>query len=74
MIFTTGFLPGCRFTLRHSCTEHFVRAGASQEDLRWLLKHKSGSTTLGYMHRDYYRLTVKNCPLLQGSLPKSLGL
>jgi len=37
--------------LRHSCTELYVREGASQEDLRRLLNHKNGATTQGYMHR-----------------------
>lgn len=44
--------------LRHSCTEMFVQEGASQEDLRRLLNHKSGATTLRYMHRTDGRLSA----------------
>jgi len=42
--------------LRHSCTELYVQAGASAEDLRRLLNHKSLSATLHYMHRTDERL------------------
>lgn len=42
--------------LRHSCTELFVRHGASQEDIRRLLNHKSAATTSRYMHRTDERL------------------
>jgi integrase len=42
--------------LRHSCTELYVQAGASSEDLRRLLNHKSLSATLRYMHRTDERL------------------
>jgi len=42
--------------LRHSCTELFVEAGASQEDLRRLLNHRSAQSTAGYMHRTDRRL------------------
>ena len=42
--------------LRHSCTELWVEMGANQEDLRRLLNHKSGATTLNYMHRTPERL------------------
>lgn len=42
--------------LRHSCTELFVSEGASQEDLRRLLNHKRGTTTIRYMHRTDDRL------------------
>lgn len=44
--------------LRHSCTEIFVREGASQEDLRRLLNHRDGKTTLRYMHRTDDRLSA----------------
>ncbi|MGZ6369228.1 MAG: tyrosine-type recombinase/integrase, partial [Bdellovibrionota bacterium] len=44
--------------LRHSCTEIFVQEGASQEDLRRLLNHKRGTTTLRYMHRTDDRLNA----------------
>lgn len=44
--------------LRHSCTEMFVQEGATQEDLRRLLNHKSGATTLRYMHRTDGRLSA----------------
>ncbi|MCM0604706.1 MAG: site-specific integrase [Xanthomonadaceae bacterium] len=37
--------------LRHTCTELYVQAGASAEDLRRLLNHKSLSATLRYIHR-----------------------
>ena len=42
--------------LRHSCTELWVEAGASQEDIRRLLNHKSPSATQTYMHRTDGRL------------------
>ncbi|MGZ3697593.1 MAG: tyrosine-type recombinase/integrase [Bdellovibrionota bacterium] len=42
--------------LRHSCTEIYVQAGASAEDLRRLLNHKSLSATIRYMHRTDERL------------------
>lgn len=42
--------------LRHSCTELYVQAGASSEDLRRLLNHKSLSATIRYMHRTDERL------------------
>lgn len=42
--------------LRHSCTELYVEAGASSEDLRRLLNHKSLSATIRYMHRTDDRL------------------
>lgn len=44
--------------LRHSCTEIFVQEGASEEDLRRLLNHKSGATTRRYMHRTDSRLSA----------------
>jgi len=42
--------------LRHSCTELYVQVGASAEDLRRLLNHKSLSATIRYMHRTDERL------------------
>ncbi|MCC7442159.1 MAG: site-specific integrase [Bdellovibrionales bacterium] len=42
--------------LRHSCTELYVQQGASAEDLRRLLNHKSLSATVRYMHRTDERL------------------
>lgn len=42
--------------LRHSCTELYVQAGASAEDLRRLLNHKSLTATIRYMHRTDERL------------------
>jgi len=64
--FVTRVLPGLckragvkRITpheLRHSCTELYVQAGASSEDLRRLLNHKSLSATIRYMHRTDERL------------------
>jgi integrase len=42
--------------LRHSCTELYVQAGATAEDLRRLLNHKSLSATIRYMHRTDERL------------------
>lgn len=42
--------------LRHSCTELYVQAGASAEDLRRLLNHKSLSATIRYIHRTDERL------------------
>lgn len=42
--------------LRHSCTEIWYNAGASAEDIRRLLNHKSLTTTEGYIHRTDERL------------------
>lgn len=42
--------------LRHSCSELFVREGASQVDIGRLLNHKQPSTTSRYMHRSDERL------------------
>lgn len=42
--------------LRHSCTELWVQAGASAEDIRRLLNHKSMEVTKRYMHRTDNRL------------------
>ena len=42
--------------LRHSCTEFYVEAGASAEDLRRLLNQKSLSATARYIHRSDSRL------------------
>jgi integrase len=42
--------------LRHSCTELYVEAGASAEDIRRLLNHKSLTATLRYIHRTDERL------------------
>jgi integrase len=64
--FVTRVLPGfCKragvkritpHELRHSCTELYVQEGASAEDLRRLLNHKSLSATIRYMHRTDERL------------------
>ena len=43
--------------LRHSCTEIWIQHGASAEDIRRLLNHKSLSVTKRYMHRTDERLT-----------------
>lgn len=42
--------------LRHSCTEIWFRAGATLEDVRRLLGHKSVETTRRYVHRTDDRL------------------
>ena len=42
--------------LRHSCTEIWMRSGASLEDVRRLLNHKSPETTLRYVPRNDHRL------------------
>ncbi|MCB9026989.1 MAG: tyrosine-type recombinase/integrase [Bdellovibrionaceae bacterium] len=42
--------------LRHSCTELYVEEGASLEDLRRLLNHKSSGVTATYVHRTDDRL------------------
>jgi len=44
--------------LRHSCTEIWVNVGASAEDLRRLLNHKSLSATDSYIHRTDGRLNL----------------
>jgi len=42
--------------LRHSCTELYVQAGASAEDIRRLLNQSSLTATARYMHRTDERL------------------
>lgn len=42
--------------LRHSCTEIWFRNGATLEDVRRLLNHKSADTTRRYVHRTDERL------------------
>lgn len=42
--------------LRHSCTEIWFSMGASMEDVRRLLNHKSAETTKRYVHRTDERL------------------
>jgi integrase len=42
--------------LRHSCTELWIEAGASTEDIRRLLNQKSLSATERYIHRTDERL------------------
>lgn len=42
--------------LRHSCTELYVTEGATAEDLRRLLNHKSLTSTAAYIHRTEGRL------------------
>lgn len=42
--------------LRHTCTEIFVDAGASTEDVRRLLNHASLTATANYIHRTDERL------------------
>jgi integrase len=43
--------------LRHSCTEIYVQAGASAEDVRRLLNQSSLTATARYMHRTEGRLS-----------------
>ena len=42
--------------LRHTCTEIWIQMGASIEDIRRLLSHKSAETTQRYIHRTDDRL------------------
>jgi len=42
--------------LRHTCTEIWIGLGASVEDIRRLLNHKSAETTQRYIHRTDDRL------------------
>ena len=42
--------------LRHSCTEIWFRSGATLEDVRRLLNHKTSETTRRYVHRTDDRL------------------
>jgi integrase len=62
--------------LRHSATEIWVEAGASQEDLRRLLNHSPGSSaTQRYMHRTDRRLQgiagkMHSLKLIQGNAPQ----
>lgn len=43
--------------LRHSCTELYMERGASEEDVRRLLNHKSSASTKLYIHRTNDRLS-----------------
>ncbi len=43
--------------LRHSCTELYIEAGASAEDIRRLLNQSSLTATARYIHRTDERLT-----------------
>lgn len=43
--------------LRHTCTELWVEAGATREDLRRVLNHSSENSTKGYMHETAERVT-----------------
>ena len=51
--------------LRHTCSELWIHCGASAEDIRRLLNHKSLSSTKTYIHRSDSRLQalakVVNC-------------
>jgi len=42
--------------LRHSCSELWINAGATSEDIRRLLNHRSAHTTERYIHRSDERL------------------
>lgn len=53
---------------RHSCTELWVQAGASAEDLRRLLNHTDLSSTAGYIHRTEERLHAIGSLIAPGSL------
>lgn len=44
--------------LRHSCTELWIQTGASQEDIRRLLNHRSLTATRRYIHRTDERLSA----------------
>ncbi|HAR41202.1 MAG TPA: hypothetical protein DCS07_00985 [Bdellovibrionales bacterium] len=44
--------------LRHSCSEEWVQAGASKEDVARVLNHSSSRVTERYMHRTDERLTA----------------
>lgn len=44
--------------LRHSCTEIWFRNGATLEDIRRLLNHKTAETTQRYVHRTDDRLST----------------
>jgi integrase len=57
--------------LRHSCTELYVEAGASTEDLRRLLNHKSLTATLRYLHRTDERLAGIASKIRTPTLPTS---
>lgn len=58
--------------LRHSCTEIWINAGASEEDIKRLLNHKSASTTRRYIHRTEGRLTDIGLRVVRGvSFPNS---
>ena len=43
--------------LRHSCSELWMENGASIEDIRRLLNHKSAQTTSRYIHRNDLRIS-----------------
>lgn len=51
-----GVPPVTPHELRHTCTEIYVQAGASAEDIRRLLNHSSLTATKNYIHRTDERL------------------
>lgn len=53
--------------LRHTCTEIWVYAGASREDISRLLNHASPATTKRYMHRTEGRLQTLAQAITPGS-------
>lgn len=52
-----GVLEVTPHELRHTCTEIYVQAGASAEDIRRLLNHSGFTATKHYIHRTDERLT-----------------
>lgn len=52
-----GLKELCPHELRHSCTELWIEMGASVEDLRRLLNHKSDVSTRRYIHKTTDRLS-----------------
>jgi integrase len=59
--------------LRHSCTEIYIQAGASTEDIRRLLNHKSLTSTKGYIHRTDERLNSIAQSITSGGSPERVS-
>lgn len=53
-----GVKPVSPHELRHSCSEEWVQAGASREDIARVLNHSSPRITERYMHRTDERLSA----------------
>lgn len=66
-----GVLAVTPHELRHTCTEIYMQAGASAEDIRRLLNHHSLTATKHYIHRTDERLNSIAGNLQSTNFPRS---